>query len=54
MNMVCNDVNLKYSRSTISTLVTSRRRKMVVLCELICPWEENAEWAHESKLEKYE
>jgi hypothetical protein len=32
----------------------SRKGKAVVLCELTCPWEENAEWAHERKLTKYE
>ena len=30
----------------------SRKGKAVVLCELTCPWEENAEWAHERKLGK--
>ena len=28
--------------------------KRVILCKLTCPWEENAEWAHERKLENYE
>ena len=32
----------------------SRKGKAVELCELTCPWEENAEWAHERKLTKYE
>lgn len=32
----------------------SRKTKSVVLCKLTCPWEENAEWAHERKLAKYE
>ena len=32
----------------------SQTGKAVVLCELTCPWEENAEWAHERKLAKYE
>lgn len=32
----------------------SKKGKTVVLCELTCPWEENAEWAHERKLTKYE
>ncbi len=32
----------------------SRKTKNVILCELTCPWEENAEWAHERKLAKYE
>jgi len=35
-------------------VMISRRIKRVILCELTCPWEENAEWAHERKLEKYE
>ena len=32
----------------------SRKIKKVIMCELTCPWEENAEWAHERKLESYE
>ena len=32
----------------------SRKTKTIILCELTCPWEENAEWAHERKLAKYE
>jgi len=35
-------------------VMISRRIRRVILCELTCPWEENAEWAHERKLEKYE
>ena len=35
-------------------VMMSRKSKAVILCELTCPWEENAEWAHERKLAKYE
>ena len=35
-------------------VMVSKELKKVLLCELTCPWEENAEWAHERKLEKYE
>ena len=35
-------------------VVWSREGKKVVLIELTCPWEENAEEAHERKLLKYE
>ena len=35
-------------------ILVSKKTKSVVMCELTCPWEENAEWAHERKLLKYE
>ena len=35
-------------------VIVSKKTRCVVMCELTCPWEENAEWAHERKLGKYE
>ena len=35
-------------------VLISKKTKSVIMCELTCPREENAEWAHERKLLKYE
>ena len=35
-------------------LIISQTSKKIILVELTCPWEENAESAHEAKLTKYE
>ena len=50
--VVPDEIAITLSRPDI--LMMSRKTKAVILCELTCPWEENAEWAHERKLEKYE